>query len=140
MDPPSSLEHMFEETRDDGCLTGFLLEIHDTFEVGMIFGFVGWSSERDIDVFASDPLVEVIFDLKEELINRNNLNVIPKIKTYHCEHKSDGSHWKYVIFGKFRVYNTVIVLVLEPDLVDDGLYQGGTKYSCFQCGILSVNH
>jgi hypothetical protein len=73
MDTPSSLEHMSEQTRDDVCLTGFLLKICDTFEVDTVFGLIGCSGERDVDVFSSDPLVEVIFDLKEELVINRNL-------------------------------------------------------------------
>jgi hypothetical protein len=41
-------------------------------EVSTVFLLVGYSSERDINMFASDPLVKVIFDLKKGLINKNN--------------------------------------------------------------------
>jgi hypothetical protein len=79
MDLPSPLEHMFEETRDNICLASFLLKIHDTLEVGTVFGLVGRSSEWDIDVFTSDPLIKVIFDLKiiskrttKEILNKKD--------------------------------------------------------------------
>jgi hypothetical protein len=65
MDAPGILEHMSEKTRDDICLTCFLLEIGDKSEVGTVFGLVGCRSERDINMFTGDPLVEVIFNLKE---------------------------------------------------------------------------
>ena len=121
---------MFEETRDDVCVGCFLLKIHDTFEVGTVFGLVGCSGERDVNMFTGDPLVKVIFDLKEVLAllgNRNN----PKIKTYHRLHESNGGQWKYVVLGKLRVYNTVVFFILEPDLIDKGLYQRRTKYAGF---------
>jgi hypothetical protein len=56
---------MSEETWNDVGLTRFLLKIHDTFEVGAVFVLVGCSSESDINMFTCDPLIEVIFDLKE---------------------------------------------------------------------------
>jgi len=34
--------------------------------------------------------------------------------------------------------NAFVLLILEPDLVDKRLYQSGTKYARFQCGILNV--
>jgi hypothetical protein len=72
MGAPSSLEHVSEETRDV-CLTCFLLKIRNTFEVGTVFLLVGCSREKDINVFARDPLIKVIFDLKKGLlINKNN--------------------------------------------------------------------
>ena len=79
---PSNLEHMFEEMRDDVSHTCFLLKIHDKFEVSTVFDLVGRSSERNINVFTSDPLVKVIFNLRETLGNRNNfkLNVNIKIR------------------------------------------------------------
>ena len=78
----SNLEHMFEETRDDISLMCFLLKIHDKFEVSAVFDLVGHSSNRNINMFTSDPLIEVIFNLKEMLGNRNNfkLNVNIKIR------------------------------------------------------------
>ena len=36
------------------------------------------------------------------------------------------------------VYNAVILFILEPDLIDNGLYERGTKYACFQIRILDV--
>ena len=56
---------MSEETWNDVGLMCFLLEILDTFEVGTVFLLVGCRSERDIDMFACDPLIKVIFDLKK---------------------------------------------------------------------------
>jgi hypothetical protein len=67
MNIPSNLEHMSEKTRNDIGIACFLLKIHDKFEVRTVFGFVGCSCERDINMFTGDPLVEVIFDLKELL-------------------------------------------------------------------------
>ena len=72
MDLPSSLKHMSEETRNNVSLTCFCLKICDTFEVGSVFGLVGCSSERDINMFAGDPLVKVVFDLKEVLVLGNS--------------------------------------------------------------------
>ena len=54
---------MFKKTRDDICLMCFLLKFSNMFEVGTIFCLVGCSHERDINMFTSDPLFEVIFDL-----------------------------------------------------------------------------
>ena len=64
MNPLSNLQHMPEQTRDDVCLTCFLLEIRDKLEVGMIFHLVGCSSERDMDMIIGDPFVQVVFNLK----------------------------------------------------------------------------
>ena len=140
IDSPSTLEHMPEESRDNICLTCFLLKICDTFEVGTVFGLIGRSGERDVDVFTCDPLVEIIFDLKEVTVlwDGSNLNEIPNILTYHRQHKSDGNHRKWIILRKFRVNDTIVFFVLEPNLIDNGLYERGTKYSCFWNGILST--
>jgi hypothetical protein len=64
MDSPSPVEHMSQETRDNVCLTCFLLKIHDMLEVGTVFGLVSCSSEWDVNVFTRDPLIKVVFDLK----------------------------------------------------------------------------
>jgi hypothetical protein len=56
---------MSEETWNDVGLVRFLLKILDTFEVGAVFLLVGCSRKRDVDVFSSDPFIEVIFDLIE---------------------------------------------------------------------------
>ena len=63
---------MFEEMRDDVSLMHFLLKICDKFEVSVVFDLVGHSSKRNINMFTSDPLIEVIFNLKETLGNQNN--------------------------------------------------------------------
>ena len=55
---------MFKETRNNIGIASFLLKIHDKLEVHTVFGLVHCSCERDIDMIASDPLIEVIFDLK----------------------------------------------------------------------------
>ena len=64
-DIPSSLEHMPKETRNDVGFVCFLLEIHKTLEVGMVFCLVCCGSERNIDVFTSHPLIEIVFDLSK---------------------------------------------------------------------------
>jgi hypothetical protein len=64
MNLPSHLEHMPEQTRDDIGLLCFLFKIRDEPEVRKVFGLVGRSCERDINVFTRDPLVEVIFNLQ----------------------------------------------------------------------------
>lgn len=66
------------------------------------------------------------------------MNAISGDETYQSQYKGNCSYWKRIILGELRVYNTLILLILEPDLVDKGLYQSGTKYACFQCGILSI--
>ena len=58
---------MSEEAWDDVRILCFLLKIHDTLEVGTVFGLVGRSGEWDVDVFTSDPLIQVIFDLKKRI-------------------------------------------------------------------------
>jgi hypothetical protein len=55
---------MPEKPRNDVGLLCFLLEIHDAFEVDAIFGLVSCSSEGDIDVLPSYPLIEVVFNLR----------------------------------------------------------------------------
>jgi hypothetical protein len=120
---------VFEEARDDVCLACFLLEIHDTFKVGTVFGFVGCGGERDVDVFTSDPLVKVILDLRKK---KALGNIFREFKTYHRLHESDGSHWKYIILGKLRVYSAVILFIFEPDLIDESLYKRGAEYACFR--------
>jgi hypothetical protein len=124
---------MSEETRDDVGLACFLVKIHDTLEVGMVFGLVGCSSEWHIDMFASDPLIEVVFNLKKELKERRRRF---RKKTNHRQHESNGDLWKYIVLGKLGVYDTVIFFVLEPDLIDNSLNQRGTKYAGFQNRIL----
>ena len=64
MNPPSNLQHMPEQTRDDVCLMRFLLKICDKFEVGMIFHLLGCSGERYINMITGDPFVQVVFNLK----------------------------------------------------------------------------
>jgi hypothetical protein len=64
--------------------------------------------------------------------------VISKDKTYQSQYKSNRSNWKHVILGELRVYNALVLFILEPYLVDKGLYNSGTKYARFRCGILSV--
>jgi hypothetical protein len=118
MDLPSNLEHMLEETRNNVHVMCLLLKIGDTLEVGTVFCLVGCSGERHIDVFPGNPLVEVIFDLKEGLWKNQYLNVIRKDSTYHCQYKSNGDNWNCVVLGELRVYNTVILFVFKPDLID----------------------
>jgi hypothetical protein len=67
MNIPSNLEHMLEETRNDISVACFLLKIQDKIEVRSVFGLVGCSCERNINVFTGDPLVEVVFNLKAVL-------------------------------------------------------------------------
>lgn len=74
IDLPSHLEHMFEETRHDVRLMRFLLEVRDKFEVGSVFSLVGCSGKGDINVFTSNPLVKVIFNLKKILGNKKIRN------------------------------------------------------------------
>ena len=64
-DIPSSLEHMSKETRNDVSLVCFLLEIHETLEVCTVFCLVCHGSERNIDVFTSHPLIEIVFNLSK---------------------------------------------------------------------------
>ena len=54
-DVPSGLEHMPKETRNDVGFVCFLLEIHETLEVGTVFCLVCCGSERNIDVFNQSP-------------------------------------------------------------------------------------
>ena len=70
---------MSEEMWNDVGLACFLLKILDMFEVGAVFLLVGCSGERE---FSSDPLIKVIFDLKEvkELLRNGNSQL--KL-TYH---------------------------------------------------------
>ena len=126
---PSNLEDIFEETRDNVFLTGFLIKVCDAFEVCAEFSLVGGSRERNINMFTRDPFIKVIFNLKDK--SRYIQVLIPEIKAYHCQHKSDCNHSEYSILRKLGVNNTVIFFVLEPDFVDDGLDKGGTKYSGF---------
>jgi len=60
----SGLEHM-PETRNDVGFMRFLLEIHETLEVGTVFRLVRCGSERNIDVFTSHPFIEIVFDLSK---------------------------------------------------------------------------
>jgi hypothetical protein len=98
--------------------------------VRTVFGLVGCSGERDIDMFAGDPLVEVIFDLKEVLVINRNLKSLEIKLTTVCT-KAMVAVWKSVVLGKLRVYNTIILFILEPDLIDNSLYQRGPKYARF---------
>ena len=43
-------------------------------------------------------------------------------QTYHCLYKCNGSHWKCVVLRKLRVYDTIVLFILEPDLIDNSLY------------------
>lgn len=61
---------MFEETRDDVCIVCLLLKISDIIEVGAVFSLVGCSGERDIHMFASNPLIKVIFNLNKMISNK----------------------------------------------------------------------
>ena len=63
-DIPSLFEHVIEETQNDVGLMCFLLEIHDKLEMSTVFGLIRRSCEGNINVFSSDPLIKVIFDLK----------------------------------------------------------------------------
>ena len=76
-DTPSNFEHVSEEMRNDIGVVCFLLKIRDTLVVGLVFSLVCCRSKRDVDVFASDPFVEVIFNLKV-LRRQNYSNDIPK--------------------------------------------------------------
>ena len=125
---------MPEEVRDNVCIMCFLFKIHDTLEVGKVFGLVGCHSEMDINVFTSDPFVKVVFDLKEVLRDDRPLkwpSEIPQKIAYHHQHKSDGSHGKCIFLGKLRVYGTFVLFILEPGLIANSLYQKSTKYACF---------
>ena len=138
-DIPSNFKHMFKEMRNDIGIMSFLLKIHDKLEVRTVFGLVHCSCERDIDMITSDPLVEVIFDL-EVVLGRWEIQFNYKEKTYHHQYKCNGSHWKWVVW-KFGMYNTVVLFILEPDIINNGLYQRGTKYARFRIRILDiVNH
>ena len=68
---------MSEETWNDVGFACFLLKIRDTFEVGTVFLLVGCRSERDVGMFASDPLVKVILNLKEDerIVNKRKLKL-----------------------------------------------------------------
>ena len=139
-DIPSDFKHMFKETRNDIGIVSFLLKIHDKLEVCTVFGLVRCSCERDINMITSDPLIEVIFNLKV-VLGRSEIECNYKEKTYHCQYKCNGNHWKWVVLRKFRKYNAVVLFILEPDLIDNGLYQRGTKYARFRIRILDiVNH
>jgi len=66
-----------EDTWNDVGLACFLLKIRDTVEVGTVFLLVGCRSERDVDMFASDPLIKVILNLKEDerIVNKRKLKL-----------------------------------------------------------------
>ena len=83
---------MFKETWNIG-IASFLLKICDKLEVRTVFGLVCCSCERDIDMITSDPLVKVIFNLKV-VLGRQEIECNYKEKTYHCQYKCNGSHWK----------------------------------------------
>lgn len=61
-----------------------------------------------------------------------------KEKTYQGQYKRNCSLWKPIVLGELRMYNAIVIFVLEPNLVDKGLYKRGTKYASFQYGILPV--
>ena len=47
-------------------LNCFLLEIQEFFSMGYKFGFVGRSSERNVDMFTGNPFVQIIFGLGDQ--------------------------------------------------------------------------
>ena len=136
MNIPSNLEHVSEETRNDIYVLCFLLKIRHKLQVRTVFCLVGCSCERHINMFTGDPLVKVIFDLKEVLVvvvYSNN-----RKQTYHRLYEGNSSHRKCVVLRKLGVYNTIIIFILEPNFIDNGLYQRGAKYACFRFRILDV--
>jgi hypothetical protein len=60
-------------------------------------------------------------------------------QTYHHLYKSNSSHWKYVVLRKLGVYDTIVLFILEPDFIDNSLYQRSTEYARFRYRILDVN-
>lgn len=118
MDLPSILEHVFEEARDNVCIACLLLKTGDTLEVGTEFCLVGCSGERYVNVFPGNPLVKVIFNLHISLRKCKQLNMIQKDNTYHSQYKSHGDNWNCFVLGELGVYDTVILFVLKPDLID----------------------
>ena len=62
-------------------------------------------------------------------------------RTYQCLYKCNGSHRKFIIIilQKLWMYNTIIIFILEPNLVDNSLYDRRTKYPHFLNRILDVN-
>jgi hypothetical protein len=75
---------MSEETRNDIGVACFLLEIHDKFEVRVVFGLVSRSCERDIYMITGDPFIEVIFNLKAVLAQLSIIEVIFNRLTTVC--------------------------------------------------------
>ena len=126
---------MSKETRNDVSLACFLLEIYETLEVGMVFCLVHHGSERNIDVFTSHPLIKIVFNLSKAKLEMMFVQ-LPKKKTYHSLDESNHCHQKHVILRKLRVDGTIILFVLEPNLVDKHLDQRRTKDACLQCRIL----
>ena len=57
-------QHMPLQSRYYICLLCFLIEIEDSFEVSSKFGFVAGSSEQNVDMFPSNPFVQIIFGLR----------------------------------------------------------------------------
>ena len=133
-DIPSSLEHMSKEIRNDVSLACFL-KIHEMLEVCTVFCLVCHGSERNINVFNSHPLIEIVFNLSKAKLEMMFVQ-LPKKKTYHSLDESNHCHWKHVILRKLRVDGTIILFVLEPNLVDKHLNQRCTKDACLQCRIL----
>jgi hypothetical protein len=66
---PCHLEQMLPNSGYNIRLLHSLLEILQTLEVREIFLFVGGLRECDGNVFAGDPLVEIVFNLDSEFIS-----------------------------------------------------------------------
>lgn len=60
--------------------------------------------------------------------------------TYHRLYECNGSYRKHIILGKLRVYHTVVLLVLEPNLVYKNLEERGSKYAVLRCRILPIDY
>ena len=69
--------------------------------MGLVFRLVSCSGERNINVFTCDPLVKIIFNLREIV---KYLIAISKFKTYQSQYKSQRNHRKGVILGELRMY------------------------------------
>jgi hypothetical protein len=60
---PSLFQHMLLQSGYNFGVGCFLLKIKDSFEVSLKFGFVGGSGEWNVDMFPSNPFIQIIFRL-----------------------------------------------------------------------------
>jgi len=65
---PRHLEEMLPESRHDVGFLGLLVKVIEALEVCEVLLFICILREGDGNVFASNPLIEVVFDLKFESV------------------------------------------------------------------------